>query len=449
MIDDVRNLFFAGQRRIIFQLATGGGKTAVIARMAKTSSDQGMRTWFIVHRRELIKQSLKAFELEGIHAGVVANGWPQIANASTQICMVQSMKRAQYFKRPNILAIDEAHHCCANSYAKVYNAQPQAFKIGLTATPERLDGRGLKDFFDHIVKGPSISNLIDAGFLSNYKLFAPAGIDLKGVRSRMGDYVKGDLNVVVNKPTITGDAIKEYLKLAPGKRAVVFCVSVDHSKSVCQQFNEAGIKAEHIDGESSGIERDGAIERFERGETLILCNVELFGEGFDLPAIEVAVLLRPTQSLTLYLQQIGRALRPFPGKESAIILDHANNCERHGLPDEERDWSLEGHKKSKVSNSEIRIRVCPKCYAAMRNGVVTCVYCGYVFTASSKEIEHAAGDLAEVDVAALRRKRAWEVVKAQTYEELVELGNKRGYQRAEAWARIQMELRHKKILNRR
>lgn len=156
----------------------------------------------------------------------------------------------------------------------------------------------------------------------------------------MGDFVRSELSTVVDKPLITGDAIAHYQRHAYGKRAVVFCVSVEHSKHVVSSFNAAGIAAVHVDGETPTEVRDDAIKHFARGNVKIISNVELFGEGFDCPSIEAAILLRPTKSLGLYLQQIGRALRPYPGKENAIILDHSGNCLRHGLPDEEREWSL-------------------------------------------------------------------------------------------------------------
>lgn len=450
IIDDVRSLFFNGVKRVLVQAPTGSGKTAIMAHVAKTSADQGMTTWFVVHRRELVKQSLKAFELEGINAGVVSADWPRLHYAKAQICSIQTIIRCLgAIKKPHLVCFDECHHVAARSWMKVFNFVPEAFKIGLTATPERLDGHGLKDYFDKIVSGPSIQSLTDQGFLSPYKLYAPSGIDLSGVRTQMGDYVKSDLSTAADKPTITGNAISEYLKLAPGKRAVVFCVSLEHSRHVVEQFNAAGIKAEHVDGESSIQERDGAIERFARGETLVLSNVDLFGEGFDLPAIEVAILLRPTQSLALYLQQVGRSLRPFPGKSSAVILDHAGNCERHGLPDEDRQWSLEGHRDKKKSVQQVRIKVCPKCYAAMPTGSSYCKYCGYVFTAQEREVAHAEGNLAEVDVAAIKKRRAWEVARAQSYEDLVAIGRARNYSRPEAWAKIQYDLRQRKVLNRK
>ena len=451
LVDQVRQHFLSGEKKVLLQAPTGSGKTAIMANMAKTAESQGMTTWFIVHRRELIKQSLLAFANEGIDAGVVCSGWPIKWGAKTQICSVGSLgSRASRLRRPNLICLDEVHHICASSWTKIYKTYEDVFMIGLTATPERLDGRGLGDYFKKMVLGPSVTSLIDQGYLSPYKLYAPPGISLTGVRTKMGDYVKSDLNQAVDKPLITGDAIKEYLKLASGKRAVVFCSSIQHSLHVVEQFNLSGIGAEHVDGETSIKDRDSAIQRFSRGETKVLSNVDLFGEGFDLPAIECAILLRPTKSLGLYLQQVGRVLRIYPGKDAALILDHAGNCERHGLPDEERQWSLDGHlHRSRGSVNEVRIKVCPKCFAAQKVGSVSCSYCGYAYPITAQKITEVAGDLTEVDVARVKRNKAWEESQAKTLEDWERLGESRGYARWKQWALIQWNLRHGNVLNRR
>jgi superfamily II DNA or RNA helicase len=254
--------------------------------------------------------------------------------------------------------------------------------------------------------------------------------------TRMGDYVRSEIVEAMNKPKITGSAIHEYKKLCHGKRAVVFCASIAHSQAVVADFNDAGIRAEHVDGETDQAERDRAIERFRRGETLVLSNVELFGEGFDLPAIECAILLRPTQSLGLYLQQVGRALRPFPGKTEAIILDHAGNCERHGLPDQEREWSLEGREITRRGEKSESIRVCPKCFGAQVSGQSSkCIHCGHQFDVKERVLEQVEGDLKEIDKSKLKSVRRQEQGRAQDLADLIELGRSRGYKRPELWAR--------------
>lgn len=261
----------------------------------------------------------------------------------------------------------------------------------------------------------------------------------------MGDFKRDELNAAVDKPTITGDAIKHYMKLASGKRAVVFCVSIEHSKHVVSQFQAAGIPSAHVDGETPTEERDDAIQRFSRGDIKVLSNVELFGEGFDLPSLEVAILLRPTQSLGLYLQQVGRSLRPYPGKEFALILDHAGNCSRHGLPDEERSWSLEGHEGArKTSETSESVKICPKCFAAQFPGRTYCAFCGTTFEVKYRQVESVEGNLTEVDLDQLRRIKRSEQGRCSTLEDLVELGKKRGYKFPYRWAKFLFQARQRR-----
>jgi len=241
-----------------------------------------------------------------------------------------------------VIITGNCHHIASKTWADPFNLFSDSYQIGLTATPERLDGKGLNDYFKVMVKGPDMSWLIDNGYLSKYKVYAPTKPNLKGVKRVMGDYQKTSLNDVMMSPKIIGDTVKEYKKLASGKRAVVFAVSVKHSIAVVDEFKAQGIAALHVDGTTPAAQRDYAIESFAKGNIKILSNVGLFGEGFDLPAIEACILLRPTQSLGLYLQMVGRALRLSKGKEYATILDHTGNIVRHGLPCQKRQWSLTG-----------------------------------------------------------------------------------------------------------
>lgn len=446
MIDDVREMMHEGTKRILLQSPTGSGKTLIMAHMAKTAEAQGMTTWFLVHRRELVRQSVKAFEALGIRPGVLAAGWPMRSEAKTQICSVQLLRRRfSRMKSPTLIAPDECHHMPSNTYQIIGNHYRDAFFVGLTATPQRLDGKGL-GFFQKMVLGPPVSKLIEDGYLCPYRLYAPSTIDLSNVPTRMGDYARKELSEASDKPTITGDAIKEYLKLANGKRAVVFCTSIEHSKHVVEQFRAAGIPAEHVDGSTPLHERDAAIRRFENAITRVISNVELFGEGFDVPGIECAILLRPTRSLTLYLQQIGRALRPSDGKGYATILDHAGNCQRHGLPDDDREWSLDGGRKAKAGSTETarRIRICPSCYAANSRQDI-CSYCGFRYPIDATIPEHQAGELTEVDIAQARKRKEIERTRAQSYEELVELGRSRNYPNPAAWARHVYQGRRRRV----
>lgn len=457
ILNETRQVMGKGIKAVLIQSATGSGKTLLTGFMLKTSSERGLGSFFIVHRRELVKQSIETFNKVGLPHGIIAQGFPENPRALVQIASIQTLvKRMHLLRKPKLLVWDECHHSAAGTWKKVHEAYADAFHIGLSATPCRLDGKGLKTHFQEMVKGPSVRWLIENKFLADYRLYAPSTINVGDVHTRMGDYNKNELNNAADKPSITGSAIAEYKKLAMGKRAVVFCVSVEHSKHVVEEFNKQGIKAAHVDGETPMDMRDYILERFKNGEIKILSNVELFGEGFDLPTLEVAILLRPTQSTGLFLQQVGRALRSSPGKEYALILDHAGNCARHGLPDEDRSWSLEGFKKDGAKKeAQIRVKTCAGCYGVQEPFRKVCKFCGREFEYQGREVEEKEGELTQVDVERIRAANAEqfkhtmvnEMWQCQTREQLVEYGVKKGYKRPYAWANFILQGRQRKKLN--
>lgn len=420
---------------VLIQLPTGGGKTALGATMIGSAAEKGHRAFFSVHRKELIDQTVETFGVAGVPHGVIAPGYDPRPLERVQIVSIDTLKhRLDRVAPPGFMLWDEAHHTAAAGWKKVKAAYPKAKHVGLTATPERLDGKGLDGQFSHMVRGPSTAWLIEHGFLCAYRAFAPSTPDLSGVHSSMGDFAKGEASAAMDKPTITGDAIRTYQRLARGKSAVAFCVSVQHSQHVAASFREAGVVAWHLDGDTPKGERAEAIRAFRNGDIRVLSNVDLFGEGFDLPSLEASILLRPTKSLSLYLQQVGRALRPSPGKPYALILDHAGNILRHGLPDEEREWYLEGRaQRPKKDAGASGIRQCPKCYH-VHPVAPSCPSCGHTYDSAAREVEEVDGELAEVDVSKARAATKAEQAAAQTIEELVELGKKRGYRKPEQWA---------------
>ena len=387
----------AGHKRVLIQAATGAGKTVLIAQMLAQASAKGSRSWFVVHRTELLEQSVETFILSaGIHTGIIAAGFSETPLAPVQVCAVQSLARRQArFAPPDLLVFDEAHHQAAVSWAKVAASFPAAYQIGLTATPQRLDRRGLKAYFDDLLCGPSTADLIRDGYLAPYTLFAPtvAGPALDGVGTVAGDYNKKALRIAMDNSTIVGDAVQYYHEHSPTARALVFMWSVESSEQIAQRFREAGIPAEHIDGETSRVERQARMARFRAGETRVICNVDLFGEGLDVPAVDAVFLCRPTQSLGLYLQQVGRGLRMSPGKTAVKIFDHAGNWTRHGLPDAARVWTLEDTpKKKKVEPTGRR---CLKCHAVSRAGAEMCAVCGTPFEVKPRQVQKVSGTLAE------------------------------------------------------
>jgi DNA repair protein RadD len=435
IIDRLR-VSLRSHRAVLLQLPTGGGKTVLTAAMIGAAAAKGHRCHFHVHRQELIDQTIDTFKASDIPHGVIAAGYAPNPFQPVQIASIDTLRhRLGRVRKPTLCVWDEAHHLGAKGWRRIMDAWPDAVHVGLTATPERLDGKGLDECFDAMVQGPTTAELIAAGFLSPYRLFAPSRPDLSGVATRAGDYASDQAAAAMDKPTITGDAIQHYLRLARDRRAVAFCVSVQHSQHVAAEFRAAGVVAWHIDGKTERAERRQAIDAFRRGEIKVLTNVGLVSEGFDLDSIEGIIALHPTQSLALWLQQVGRALRPMAGKTHALILDHAGNTMRHGLPDDEREWSLQGRAGQRGGGGDRSdaIRQCKYCYRVFKPAPV-CPSCGRPVEGQQREVEQVDGDLAEIDPVEMRRQRAQEQAGARTLDELVTLGRARGMRHPEKWA---------------
>jgi superfamily II DNA or RNA helicase len=443
VIDEARAAYRRRQRSVLLCMPTGAGKTVTASTVVHGASNKGNVTWWLVHRRELLSQASQTFHSLGIPHGTVRAGHISNPRACVQVASIQTIaRRLDQLPEPDLIVFDETHHIGAASWDAIFHRFSDAKVLGLTATPWRLDGQGLGRWYDEMILGPTTAELIEEGNLSPFRLFAPATPDLSGVETVAGDFKKSALARAMDKPQIVGDAIGHYRRLCPGKRAVAFAAGVDNSKHIAAQFNAAGIPAEHVDGAMPAEARDAAVDRFRRGETLVLSNADLFGEGFDVPAIEAAILLRPTKSLSLHLQQVGRALRPQPGK-TAIILDHAGNSMIHGLPDDEREWSLDDREKRKRSApAEVPVRQCTECFFVFRPAP-KCPQCGHVPEIKAREIEVVEGTLQEVRKIESAQRRQ-QVGRAQSFEELVRLGVERGYKNPSFWARKVMDGRGRK-----
>ena len=414
----------------------GSGKTVMFSYFAKKANEKGNRVLILAHRIELVDQisaTLSEFSVD--HSFIAANR-PYSGGHRTHVASVMSaVRRIHKMKPPNFIIIDESHHCIkGSSWSKILDAFPCSIKVGVTASPERLSGEGLGNIFDDLIMGPSVAELIRLGALSPYKIYSPTNIDLTAVRTRMGDYVGSELSNVMDKPSITGDVIKHYKKFADGKRAITFCTSVKHAKHVAEQFRASGYNAYSIDGTMDAGVRKKVVQDFRKGVINVLTSCDLISEGFDLPAIEAAIMLRPTKSLALWIQQSGRSLRPSPGKSHAIILDHAGNCRIHGLPDDERQWSLEGRSKHERKKPPESLRVCPKCFGAQRRGSASCSYCQHIFEIESRQIDEVEGELSEIDLVAHRKLQRFEQGSSRTLQDLMALGKKRGYRNPYWWA---------------
>jgi DNA repair protein RadD len=431
MLQAIRSRIRQKYNKIVAESPTGSGKTTMLSHMIGRAAKRGKRPLFTVPAREILIQTSRSLEAQGISHGIIASGFSPQPECLIQVATIQTLaRRIHKIQQPDFVVIDECHHAPASQWRKLWDVWPDTVFIGLTATPWRLDGKGLGDQFETMIKGPTVRELIDRGHLSDYVVYAPpVGIDTSSIKTRAGDFAKDQLAEAVDKPTITGNAVAHYKKIANGKRAVVAAVSIEHSKHITAEFNAAGVYAVHLDGHEDQNRRDHIMNDFAAGRIQVLSQVGIINEGVDIPGIEAVISLRPTKSLSLWLQFIGRALRPAPGKDKAIILDHAGNTHLHGLPCDEREWSLEGHAKksgSKKNTLNIQVKQCPGCYAC-HAPADRCPSCGHIYHKQERAVEQVDGELEAVDPKVIRLKRQKEVKQAQTLEDLKELGKQRGY----------------------
>lgn len=395
-VGQVRATFAFGRKAPLLVLPTGGGKTVCFCYVAEQAAAKGRRVLILVHRQELLRQCSAALDRLGVEHGLIAAGCtfrPHAVQVASVQTLVRRLTRLDW--RPDLIVIDEAHHAVAGSWRKVIVHYASAKLLGVTATPVRLDGKGLRDVFDDIVVGPTIADLTAMGYLSPTRVYAPPSkVDFKGIRTRNGDYDIRDLGRVMDAPSITGDAVEHYSRICPGVPAIAFCATVEHARHVAEQFRAAGFRAESLDGSMDSSTRAGLINDLGKGLLHVLTSCEIVSEGTDIPVVTAAILLRPTKSEGLYLQQVGRVLRTAEGKTHAIILDHVGNVMQHGLPEEEREWTLDG-KKKREGKAAPSVRQCPKCFAA-HPPAPKCPCCGHQYIGEKREIEEVAGELVQV-----------------------------------------------------
>jgi len=389
-IERIRDAFRQGARAPLYQLSTGGGKTVVFSHVILQAVAKGTRVLVLAHRRELIKQASNKLTALGITHGIIAAGQDRDHDAQVIVASIQTVaRRLSTLDQFDLIVIDEAHHAVATTWTKLFESQPGARLLGVTATPARLDGKGLGKHagghFDAIVCGPAMQELVDLGFLAPTKVFIPAAtISTAGLRTIAGDYDEGEL--AERASGVTGDAVAEFAKLPAGTTAMVFCVTVKHALDVADAFAAAGFKATAVHGGMDKDSRDAAIAGLENGETDVLTSCEIISEGVDVPSVGCVVLLRPTKSLTMCLQQIGRGMRPKANGGHLVVLDHARNCVEHGLPTEPRDWTLDGVTKKGGKPAEA-----PKPWDCIKCGVLNaaarpnCSDCGALKPWSCRE----------------------------------------------------------------
>lgn len=435
-INAIRAAFAAGARSVLYVLPTGGGKTVVFSFIARAAAMLGSRVCIIVHRDSLLLQASRSLSDCGIPHGIIAPGHTRTRDL-VQIASVQTLARRLDRYEFDLLIIDEAHHATAGTWARVIAAYPNAFVLGVTATPARSDGRGLAEVFEIMVLGPTPGELIEQGYLVRPIVYGSKKmIDLSRVAIRGGDYDRRQLAAAMDTNQITGDAIAEYSRLCPGASALAFGVSINHAEHIAAAFCAAGYRFKAIHGRMPVTEIRYAIEELRDHAIDGLSSCDLVTEGFDSPGIEAEIILRRTQSEALCVQMYGRVLRPAPGKTRAIIIDHADNWAIHGGPVAERAWTLEGVRRRprRGSAESLPVRQCPMCFACHEPAPI-CTVCGHVYKIESAPAPTAAaGEMAEVAAELLRKKKKDEVRKARTLEELQKIAEERGYK--PGWASI-------------
>lgn len=430
-----RDAFKQGYRRPLVVLPCGAGKTVCFADMAHrhVTTREGAYVWFLVHRRELVAQTLATFDAAGIPRERVMVG------------MVQTVSRhTDRYTPPTLIIFDEAHHATATTWRRVTEAYPSVPVIGLTATPVRLNGDALGMIFDHLVVGAEADWLREHGYLAPYDYYAPRTVDMRTVTVRGADYDPDEVTDVLIESRVYGDVLR-YLDTT--HQTIIYCPSVRYSTELAVRLREAGVTVEHFDGTTPTRDRDRIVEAFRRGELRVLTNVDLVGEGFDIPDCDTVMLLRPTQSVALYIQQAMRCMRPKSSHSRATVYDFVGNCYRHGMPTETRAWSLSGRLTCSNPSAEpdVMVRRCEGCHLVYGGVSPVCPYCGHDNGKTRREIQ--AEEKAELEriesVTRIQRKR--EQGMASTYEELVRVGRERGYKNPHHWARMIYNSRRKKI----
>ncbi len=432
LIDGVYQSMSKGNKNIMVQSPAGSGKSVTMSEIARRATDKGNNVLFVVHRRELVEQ---------IRGTFIAN------NVDMQLChigMVQTVSnqlKRNKVTEPSLILVDEGHHSLARTYQNIFEEFPNAYVLSFTATPWRMSNKGFTEVFTDLILGKSVKWLIDNNRLAPFKYYSVnllQNIQMK--HNATGEFSNASIEEAMQK-TIFGDVIENYQKFAEGKKTIVYTHSVEASKTVADKFNSNGYKAMQVDGKTPKDERELAMKLFRSGEIKILVNAELYGEGVDVPDCECVVLLRPTESLTLFIQQTMRAMRYQPNKQ-AIIIDHVGNYSRHGLPDTEHNWleHFEGTSKKSNQSDSIPVKECESCYAVVASAYTVCPVCGEEFPKEDPteyQIDESR-ELEEITEDNIIRLNFKEPKDCKNMEELYQLAKDRNYK--PGWAYYQGKL---------
>lgn len=401
-VDECRAHIREGVRRILIHSGTGTGKTVIASEITRLAVKLGNRVLFMAHRKELIDQPWKKLKLFGIEAGVImATDSRRAPWLPVQVASVQTLVRRSHKPVAHLVIVDECHRAPADTYQDILKHYPEAVILGLTATPCRGDDKGLSDMFDVMVSCPSVRQMTmtmnpatGVPYLVPTVVYAPTTPKLE--HKGGGDYMKTEL-ASLDKPKIIGDIVAEWLKHGGNRQTVVFAASIPQSQKIVENFKAQGVIAEHLDGMTPKEDREAMLERLESGNTRLVSNVGVLTEGWDSPNVACVVLARPTNSMGLFLQMCGRALRPAPGKKDCVILDHGNCHAQHGFVDDDREWSLAAGVKKKPTDKVTPVATCKVCYFTFPSGPDRCAACGSVIPKQHRNIQTIEGELQRLE----------------------------------------------------
>lgn len=427
---------FAEKHRAILDVSpTGSGKTLIAAAMISAAVARGSRALFLADRMELIDQaSRKLDEFRVDHGVIMADHWRRRPECAVQVASVPTLHRREGRPHADLVIADEAHKSLAPSYRTILEnyLQNGAVIVGLTATPYLYDGRGLGELYSKMIVVAQTADLIRDGWLVPIETFAPSSPELAGVTVKRGDYDQRELEQACDRPTLVGDVVETWKKMAEGRTTCVFGVSKKHARNLQEEFLAAGVKAEYLDDATPLKERRAVTERIASGESTVVSNVGILSLGWDMPRVSCVCMARPTLSKALYLQQVGRGTRPDPvnGKDRLILLDHAGNVWRHGLPEAPQKFSLEGLPKptKKDEQRPSSIRTCPTCFGVSPAGASCCRVCNEPFPAHERKLVFRNGTLGQVtDTGAAWAVRIDQEEQVRLLAKWSALGNVRGY----------------------
>lgn len=425
-IESIRAAYRDGFVAPLLVLPTGGGKTVVFNYIAEQTASRNKRVLILVHRVELLRQTIDKLP---VRCGIISPEFTPDNTQLIQVASVQTLVRrlTHPMHAPDLIIIDEAHHTTAGSWRKILDAFPKARRLGVTATPCRADGDGLQDYFDLLIEGGNTADLIDEGWLATPRIFmGKQHIDLTQIATKGGDYNPAEAAELLDNNLIIGDMVRHYEQHCQGDPAVVFAVNLKHAEHIAQQFRERGHRFHVISGDTEKLRRADLIHGLGK-EYDGLVSVDLIGEGLDIPAIRAVFLARPTISEALHLQQVGRALRVTDTKKDALIFDHVGNCIRHGMPDDYREWSLVGRKRTRKDvEATIRTLSCPQCYQVFRPAPA-CPECGTPVAMPEVKVKKHLTEEQLIEIEQTRKMIRRETGQARTLEALKEIEKQRGY----------------------